>query len=143
MEMDRNDLMDVVEAIFLPAVASLGFAVVDEETSSSFDNATVTLQADPLRLRIVRERSQVFVDFGSVVAPTTWFDSAVVLDYLELGKEGGFHQKDAERTTRALARLIHSVWGELVSKFSAQSFPETERALTILRNRRAAERLGF
>jgi len=78
-------------------VAPLGFTVVQSDTSDSFDNASVVLQAPALRLRVVRERSQVFIDVGPASEPGTWFDSAVVIDYLGLSSKAGFHDRDVSR----------------------------------------------
>lgn len=137
------DLLSAVEAQLVPAVEALGVSVVDHETSASFGNATVTLQSGELRLRVVRERSQVFVDFGSAAKPHSWFDSAVVADHLGLGPNGGFHSSDTTSVLRGLADFLRAFWGDLALRFSRERFSSTERDLLALRDARASARLGF
>jgi hypothetical protein len=88
-------LLAVVKECLLPSLEPLGFSVADSDVSTSFDDATVTLQAPKLRLRVVRERSLHFVDFGAVSTPQNWFDSAVVIDYLGLSAQAGFRDRNA------------------------------------------------
>jgi hypothetical protein len=57
-------LLDLVNTELLPRIAPLGFKVVETDVSESFDNAAVTLQGPAFRVRVVRERSIVFVDLG-------------------------------------------------------------------------------
>src|SRR5438067_9622710 len=88
-------LVDLVNAKLLSAIVRFGFTVVRSEMSDSFDNANVTLQAPALRLRVIRGRSQIFLDIGPSSEPGTWFDSAVVIDYLGLSARAGFRDEDA------------------------------------------------
>ena len=137
------DLLAHVEASLLPLLSSLHLKVIDHSESTSFDNASVTLEGGDLRVRIVRERSQVFVDLGPVWDPQTSFDSAVVMDYLGLSDDAGFHDRDAGAVMQGLGSFLRSFSGELSEKFSRADFAVTKAELTTLRNARAAARLGF
>ena len=138
-----DELLKVLETDFLPRVSWCGFKILEHEESGSFGNATVVLQQNVLRLRIVRERSQLFVDFGSVVEPGTWFDSAVVVDYLGLSQDAGFHGRDVRTVLDGLASLLKSCWAELIQHFDPANFSSTKKELTLLRDARAAKRLGY
>lgn len=138
----QSGLLDLVKAELLPAVASHGVVVEGQESSTSFDNASVTLAAGELRFRVVRERSQLFVDFGSAAKPHAWFDSAVVAEYLGLGRDGGFHSGDAAYVLRGLAEFLKTFWNDLVARFGADRFIQTERELIAVRKARDAARWG-
>jgi hypothetical protein len=137
------DLLEQVEASLLPLVPSLHLTVLEHSESDSFDNATVTLQAGHVRVRILRERSQVFVDLGSGFAPQTWFDSAVVMDHLGLSDEAGFHDRGSTVLFEGIGSFLRSFWGELTAAFDPANFAATDSALRSLRDARAASRLGF
>lgn len=137
-----EDLLDLVNAELLPVIAPLGFAVVQSETSPSFDNANVVLQAPALRLRVVRERGQVFLDIGPHSEPGTWFDSAVVMDYLGLSSSAGFHDEDARGMLRGAGAFVTSMWRELTANFSSQQLAVTKKELRSLAEQRAAKLFG-
>ncbi|HET9986561.1 MAG TPA: hypothetical protein VFQ38_23490 [Longimicrobiales bacterium] len=135
-------LHELVEKYLLPEVASKGMRVVHQEASTSFDNAFVVLQSDDLRVRVVRERGQVFADFGSAAEPGTWFDSAVVMEHLGLSESAGFHDRDAAKALRGLAKFLRALWDELAAEFSSAAFAATKRELIAVRERRDVRRFG-
>jgi hypothetical protein len=62
-------LLALVKECLVPALEPLGFSVLDSDVSASFDDAIVTLRALNLGLRIVRDRSLLFADFGPASGP--------------------------------------------------------------------------
>ena len=56
---------DVVKSAFLPAAGNLGFSIIGELQSDRFGDALVKLRSGDVRLRIVRDRLQIFADLGS------------------------------------------------------------------------------
>lgn len=136
----HDDLLNLVQLHLLPQVEQLGLKVVEHEESSSFDNASVVLQTGDVRVRIVRERSVVFADLGSVAEPRRWFDSSVVMDYLGLSEEGGFHDSDAAAVLLGVSRFLTSCWQELSRAFGLTSFPTTRKKLQAVLDARAEKR---
>jgi hypothetical protein len=136
-------LLALVNECLLPTVEPLGFKVVQSEVAISFENAMVTLEAPDLRVRIVRERSQVFADFGAVAAPDSWFDSAVIIDYLGLSAAAGFHDRNARVVLRGVASFVLAFHPELAEKFSQPTLAKTTAALAALKNARASASYGF
>jgi hypothetical protein len=143
MTKSDTDLLAQIEATLLPLVSCLNLRVIDHSESGSFDNASVTLEGGDLRLRILRERSQVFVDLGPAWDPQSSFDSAVFMDCLGLSDDAGFHDRDAGAVMRGLGSFLRSFADELRNKFSRANFAVTKAELTTLRNARPAARLGF
>ena len=135
-------LLDIVRRELLPALGPLGFEVVESEAADVFDNATVTLQGPDLRVRIVRERSEVFADFGPRAEPGTWFDSAVLFDYLCLSSQAGFHDRDVSGVLRGIAAFVRSFHGELARAFQPSSLAITKQAIEALKERRAQKLFG-
>lgn len=138
----EKSLLEILGAHTLPVLAERGFSVVSYEESESFDNAVVILGSPQLRLRIIRERRQFFLDIGCVAEPDTWFDSAVVFDYLGLSSNGGFHGRE-EASIRKMCEFVVVMWKELVLAFAPTSFNKTKKDLEALRDRRAAHLFGF
>jgi hypothetical protein len=135
-------LLALVKECLLPALEPLGFSVTHGDVSTSFDDATVTLQAPKLRIRIVRERSLLFADFGAVSTPHSWFDSAVVIDYLGLSAEAGFHDRSARVVLAGVGAFVHAFQAEHEMRFSPSHLATTTAALTALRNARASTLFG-
>ncbi|GAC1479974.1 MAG: hypothetical protein NVS1B4_24920 [Gemmatimonadaceae bacterium] len=140
--MPEQRLVDLVGAQMLPALAERGLAIVGHEEYPWFDNAVVILASPQLRLRIIRERGQLFLDIGCVAEPDTWFDSAVVFDHLGLSANGGFHGRD-EASLRKMSEFVVVMWEELVRVFGPASFSNTKKDLEAVRYRRAAHMFGF
>ena len=79
-----EDLREFVARVLGDLVDRHGFTVVDYQYSPErFGNASVVLQSSgPLRLRVGRDKGQLFMDFGSVVEPDYWLDVHFVLDHV-------------------------------------------------------------
>ena len=137
-----DDLLSQVRSEFLPLVPSYALEVVHHDESSSFGDATVILQAGDLRLRIVRERSQLFADLGSAADPGSWFDSTVVMDCLNISSNAGLHGRDGAAVLKGLANFLNTFRDELLTTFSRSEFPRTKGALVSVRDARAAARFG-
>lgn len=137
-----NDLLSLVDIDLLPLLAPLGFRVVASEVADVFDNASVVLEAPALRLRILRERSIVVLDVGPPSEPDTWFDSAVVMEYVGLSPDAGFHDSDAQGVLRGVGLFVRSMWEELTEMFKPESVPHTKQNLVMLREERAARLFG-
>jgi len=135
-------LLALVKECLLPALEPLGFSVLDSDVSASLDDAIVTLRAPNLGLRIVRERSLLFADFGPASGPQSWFDSAVVIDYLGLSAQAGFHDRNARTVLAGVGAFVRAFQAELEMQFSPAHLTMTTSALTALKNARAEARFG-
>jgi hypothetical protein len=135
-------LLALVHECLMPALAPPGFMVAHSDTGRSFDDAMVTLAARDLRVRIVRDRNQLFADFGPVAEPNSWFESAVILDYLGLSAEADFHDRDARAVLRDIGSFVNTFRPELAAMFSSARLAKTTDALTRLKKVRAEMRFG-
>ena len=138
-----TSLLDTVKHSLLNGVSSFDFSILEHEESASFGNAQVMLQSDELRLRVIRDRGLVFVDFGSAAAPRTWFDSAVVFDWLKLSALGGLHGSDSSHVLRGVAELLRACGPEIREKFSRSHFQTANTELETIRDSRAAKLYRF
>jgi len=125
--------------LMLDTHPGFGFRVVQHERSASFGNEEIVIQSERLRLRFVRDRGTVFVDFGSNSEPQAWFDSDVVIAFLELSREGGFHSRDPSEVVNGITSLLQSCSKELYGFFSEANFATSKRRLEALRDARAAK----
>ncbi len=137
-----EDLLQMVNEELLLVLAPFGFRIVDHHVAEVFDNAYVVLEAPALRIRVLRERSILVLDIGPTSEPNTWFDSTVVMDYLGLSSEGGFHDRNARRMLRGVGAFITSMWKELTAVFSQHQISTAKQQLNALREQRAAKRYG-
>lgn len=91
---------------------------------------------------MLRERSIVVLDIGPVSEQNTWFDSAVVMDYLGLSPDVGFHDRNVRGVLSGAGAFITTMWGELTAKFGPQQLTKTKKGLTALREERAVRLFG-
>jgi hypothetical protein len=138
-----NSLVALVKSVMVDAHPEWSFSTVESESESSFDNAFVVLQSNELRLRVLRDRGTVFLDIGSLVEPSTWFDSAVVADWLSLSDSGGIHGSDVPTVLASIAELMRGVGLELRDAFSASRFAAVKAQLIKTRDARAARLFKF
>ena len=136
-------LLDLVNAELLPLITRLGFVVVHSETAPSFDNANVVLEGAALRLRVVRERGQVFLVIGPRSEPGTWFDSALLMDYLGLSSSASFSYDDARQTLRGAGAFVTAMSDELIAAFSSQQLAATKKELRSRAEARAEKMFGW
>jgi|WetSurMetagenome_2_1015567.scaffolds.fasta_scaffold984306_1 hypothetical protein len=137
-----QELLALVRQDLLLALRPLGFQVVQAESADSFDNATVVLRSNALQLRIVRERSILFVDLGPPTEPNTWFDSAVIIDYLALSARAGFHGRNPNEVLQGVGTFVNTFWGELRALFAQPDFARRKLELIALKEARATRLFG-
>ena len=135
-------LEQLVREYLLRSLESLGYRIVESVESQHFDNAECVLASPPVRARIVRERSQFFLDVGPPSDPSLWYDSAVVMEFLGLSRDAGFHDSDTNRVLTGMATFLQSFQHELSAAFAAEGLAETKRQLDVLRAKRADTEFG-
>jgi hypothetical protein len=114
------------------------YKLVDSETVSSFGNAYVVVASDRLRLRFVRDRSQLFLEFqpSTEEADDSWYSTDVIYRLLT-----GERQDSAE-LTESYARFVCENLDEIEGRFAPNRRLETIERLKDLERRRAKELFG-
>ena len=140
--MTTNDFVERVQEGLVSKLKPLGFEITQSEIADVFDNASVTLQGPGLQIRIVRERGEIFADFGPSSNVGLWYDSAVVMDYLGLSAEAGFHDRNLDAVLRGVASFVTTCGFELSRKFDEAHLATTRKELEDLKQRRAEDLFG-
>jgi hypothetical protein len=135
-------LQQLVTDIALPVLAPIGFRLVAAEEPQVFDNAYCVLASEQLRVRVLRERGVVFMDIGPVSEPGLWFDSAVLMEFLGLSHDAGFHDANSTRVLTGAAAFLLRFHVELASAFSAHRLSQTKRELEAIKEERANRLFG-
>jgi hypothetical protein len=119
-----------------------GFKVLTEIVDPvNFGNAYVDLKRENVRVRIVRDRDEHFVQIGSSAAPERWVSASLVLQLLNV-REIEPHQLQASATLN-MVRMIVGVIDQIESAFSKSEWPSTSEKLKEFQLRRRKDRLGF
>lgn len=80
-----SEILDQVKCSFSFLFDSYGFREISHVYSEeSFGDFAVALQSGDLRLRIVRDKGQVFLDVGTLIDPNIWFDLRTVVEFIRL-----------------------------------------------------------
>ena len=142
MTQPNADLLEAVNVLLLPQVDRLGLQIADHQEGGSFDNATVTLTGLNVRVRVYRERGIIHMEVASTHSPHAWMDSAVLMEYLGLSREGGFHGTSLSVVMEGIGSFLNASWDELNRVFGQSSFRETNRALDSVRAEQSVRRWG-
>ena len=133
----------VVEGDAVAAFAFIAFStrprvLLNEYDPRSFGNAVVVLEGDAVRVKVVRDRDQLFVD----LAPRgfgEWFDESVVLQLVG-AEETARELAAAEwRELRPSADAIRLGFASVVERFQPERWAQTRVELKALQERRARE----
>ena len=119
-----------------------GYVVSDRLVATSFDNALVDFSGHEMKVRVIRERSQVFIDFAAMVDPETWFDLDIVLRLLDADTESRRVVGSGEASVEALAAVLQQYLSSIEIAFETKNYPTTKQKLAALQEKRADERFG-
>lgn len=130
-----SESLAVATAAVLANQSCMTFVLHEDSESESFGDSAATFYSPELMIRVVRDRGQVSVDFGSGWEPDEWFDLSFVADLV--GATG-----DQDDVLASLARFIDQHCVQLRHAFSPKHFPETKQVLTSKMLQHARETFG-
>lgn len=137
-----KSLLKLVDTNLMSRLTPLNYRVVEHEEGQSFDNALVVVDSPAFRMRVIRERGQLFVDFGSLAEPSSWYDSSVVMGALGLRGGDGWHSTNADTVFSELADFVIANEGRLAGLFEPSRFAESKGKLVAVREQQSADRWG-
>lgn len=133
------EFFEDVESVVARYLSPLGFTCRATERSEAFGNAWVILEGGNLRLRLVRDRGQIFLDLGSMHDPDeNLFDSAIVVEHLNPGSRPEASNWSGEHSLKQIAQFVSILSSELQSAFSLQRYAGTTAALRAIQARLAS-----
>jgi hypothetical protein len=131
-----------VDAVLSSLIDSGRLAVTDERYRGN--DALVVLESPALRMRIIRDRGQVSVEFGPVFAQNTWVSGDWLLTLLD---EKGAHPfvSDTSSVVRMerLGEFVEQNLERLEELFSPSVLPSTQRTVAEVQEESARQRFGF
>lgn len=120
-------------------VERFGFAVVDEARSQAgFGNAYVILQNNDMRVRLVKDRSQLFLDIGPLSDPNTWWDMSLVRRLVGAEDRAAPPPPAVDRIVED-GGFIHAHYTHLKRLLQSDVLSETSRAMKALARERAQQ----
>ena len=109
--------------------------------AKAFGNAVVELAGDHLRIRVVRDRSQLLVDL-SPPHRFDWFDLHIVLHFVGADDEAETLAHGEWRELAASADAIDRHFARIVAAFHPSNWPHAQDVLRLLQERRAKQLFG-
>jgi len=148
--MHNSLFFDQVEQHFRYLVDEYGFSVICRERYESFDNAEVIIQSRDCRIRILREKGQVFVDAAPLPPSEDWFDLTEITAYLSQGADSwkyetpdrGDYDSRIEWQVKRLADILRSYLPQICELFRKGIFEQKLAKLLEFRNQQFKERWG-
>jgi hypothetical protein len=132
--MDFSLFCDQVEKHFRYLIDKHGFSVVKKKPYDS-QYAMIVLQSKECRIRVLREREDIFVHAGPPSATEEWYDLGTLIAYLTRGTEQvEFEVPDyddynarIEWQVKRLADIFHTYYIQICDLFRKETF-DKERA---------------
>jgi len=115
---------------------------VEGEDSEAFGDSLVVFEKGPMIFRAVRDRGQVFADFGAVRDPGTWFDASIVAQRLAIELDPRIGSDDEYGAIDAMSSFIRQNLAQLLSLFAPEHYSRTKWELSELEKRAAGQRFG-
>ena len=119
-----------------------GYELLEADASGSFDNAWVSYRSARLRVRITRERGQVFADFAPPDGPPDWFDASTLLGYLGSEALVASHTQSDQRSLPDLAYMIQPFCDAIAELFAASRREYNVQQIHAFRDERSRLRWG-
>ena len=131
-----------VDRILAPVLTRLGFRAVFDQQGRAFGDELVEFASDDVRLRIVRDRGQVFADFGSPADVRRFFDAGVVMEHFDPAASWSLQHDTVAESLRAIGRFVEAVGAELRSTYSPDRYRASLKRLDAIERGRADRRFG-
>lgn len=142
-----GDFVTAARAEFSFLERNRGFRLGRTQTIEGAGDAVVDFESATLRVRVLRDRGQVFLD----VAPTeghaaggtpTWFDLPILLEFLGAGDAATALLAGGQRDVRVVARLLQAHYDGIAGALGGPQAATVTPRLDQLRRARADARFG-
>ena len=141
--MTQRSLLKAIESDVLPILRSFGYKVSHNLESDSFDNAVVELTSEPLKIRFIRERGQVFLDVASTAPAAEWYDLDLVTRALGRPRDDAYALPASRDSIQQLANGLISNHAKILELLGPEGrWVDLVDRMNELRERRSNERLG-
>src|SRR5229473_7422433 len=78
----KVELPPVLESLIATLTSQCGWILDQGLISGPFGDLALTLRYDNLRMRLVRDRDQWFIEFSEKSLPSEWYDPALIKEVL-------------------------------------------------------------
>lgn len=136
------DFLTEVRTAFSFLESARGFRLADETRSDSFGDAIVDFESATLRVRVLRDRGQVFVDISPADGTPAWFDLPLLLSHLGERDAAKVLIAGGQRDAQEAADLLRAHYSEVEAMLGSSRSGDVVRRLTELRLARADRRFG-
>ena len=136
------DFLTEARAAFSFLETARGFRLADDTRRDSFGDAIVDFESATLRVRVLRDRGQVFVDVSPADGPPAWFDLPLLVKYLGDPDAASHLVASGQRDTQEAGDLLRAHYSEIEGLLGSSRSADVVRRLTSLRLARADRRFG-
>ncbi len=112
-----------------------GWILGEQLVSSAFGDLAITLRRDNVRMRIVRDRGQWYIEFSESGWASEWYDLALIQEVLT-GSIG-----EDVLSLEQQVRIVSSNWPKIVELFRPERAKCTHTLLSQLRLERSKRRM--
>lgn len=104
------------------------------------EDAEIILEGDGIRLRFVRDRNQVFVDFGATFEPHAWLDGYFLLQLLEIGESPFVNEDTSAVDLKIFGGFLERHVEQIEHLLQEENLPKTKRKIAELQEESAKQR---
>jgi hypothetical protein len=137
-----SEFLDQVRSILVPSFEQLGLQLCDTRVGDSFGDAYAVFHGPQFRVRVLRDRGQVFVDFGSPADATNWFNMPIVARILGFSAGNEADGPDDRAKLGWVAALVRNQVSKLEAAFSPEHYSRSKALLERMEHSSVEARFG-
>jgi hypothetical protein len=137
-----DDFLTQVGAAFSFLEQTRRFRLVSHEASPSFGDALADFESPTLRVRVLRDRGQIFVDVAPAQDPASWFDLPLLLTFVGEAEAAEALLAGGQEDVCRVAALLQANYDSIERALGQLRSPDVVRRLSQLRLARANARFG-
>jgi hypothetical protein len=142
MESQSPDFLAAARAEFEFLERERGFRIVSSRLSESFGDGSIEFESSALRLRVLRDRHQWFVDASPLLSPPEWWNLWLCLQLVGARTQADGLVESGQRDAAVVASALAASLDALMPLFAPSRYVETRGTLRALAERRADASFG-
>jgi hypothetical protein len=143
MELSVPDFLAIARTEFEFLEREHGFRIVSSQLSESFGDGSIEFESSALRLRVLRDRLQWFVDASPLLSPPEWWNLWLCLQLVGASTQADVLVASGQRNAAVVASALAVSLDALTPFFALSRYVESRETLRALAQRRANASFGL
>jgi hypothetical protein len=128
----KDVFFSIVYLVFDPLANKYGFKIVEETYyEKHFGDCIVDLESDKFRIRVTKDRSQIFIYIASLTESDKWYDLGIVLEIIGHPTTSSTPLESTQILNEGV-ELIMKYYDSISKAFDKVNYQDTKMRLNLL-----------